>query len=64
MSMAVATFSLSRVVASSSACLYAWMMTVGCIFSSRNWWDTPSVSAAPGGEDAPDRHHPGVQAGA
>merc|ERR1719495_3112163 len=46
MSMGVATFSLSRVVASSSACLYAWMMTVGCIFSSRNWWETPRVSAA------------------
>merc|ERR1719186_457695 len=46
MSILVATLSLSITVASSKACLYAWMMTVGCIFSSMKGWETARVSAA------------------
>merc|ERR1719341_8819 len=46
MLMGVATVSLRMVAASSRACLYAWMTTVGCIFSSKNWCETPRTSAA------------------
>merc|ERR1719158_825657 len=46
MSILVETVSLSMAAASSSACLYACITTVGCIFSSRNCCEVPSTSAA------------------